>query len=308
MSETAAPFAPDPALNALLQAMAGRLAAVDLLTEQAFLQVGRQVEEGRRRALGLANLAEQALPLDAGETNEQTIALLRQQAGLNATWLSMHLQQHSAKLAGSFGELVAALQFQDITRQRLQHIRQALGGLESAIADGTADDAAIAKICQLQHDQLQLAIHEFCGALGRLDDNLLGMAGNVQALAEATCTALLAGSNQERALNAAISEQAAEIGHGLRTARAGIDIRGQFLAQVEPVLTEFLTLTREHGGAERMTGDGQALDGLQKRYTMMSERVVHLRFMQEHALPSNDGAQSEPAAAASQLDDNIELF
>ena len=291
-----------------LATMTGQLAEAEQLTEQAFLQVGRQVEEGHRRTLALAELAESALQLDAEETAEQTVACILQQTVHNSTWLAMCLQQRSAELAGSFGELVAALQFQDITRQRLQHIRQALAGLESAVAGGTADDAATVEICQLQHDQLQLAIHEFCGAIGLLDEHLLGMVGNVQTLAEDICAALLAGSNQESARIANIGHQAVEIGAGLQLARIGSDIRRQFLAQVEPVLAGLIALAREHGGAALIAGNGHSLNDLQKHYTMMSERVVHQRFLQQHEDRHADGARPAPGSAAHDFGDNVDLF
>jgi hypothetical protein len=106
----------------------------------------------------------------------------------------------------------------------------------------------------------------------------------------------------------AIGEQAVEIGHGLRAAQAEIDIRRKFLAQVEPVLAGFLDLVREHGGEERSAGDLHALDDLQKHYTMMSERFVHQRFLQQHALSRHDGGRPGAGGAARQLGDNVELF
>jgi hypothetical protein len=397
----------------------------------------------------------QAGPLQEAEVEIRQARLLLGTVAaqcVTSTDRASRLQQSSVELAGSFGELVAALQFQDITRQRLQHISEALDGLAAALSANAASGQEIAEVCQLQHDQLLLAIEEFGGALLRLDQNLLGMAGIVQGLADETGAALCAGNSDDctriapalqavsrclenvqtthlaagqgvfavcqavrdvaglageieqlgeemqlLAQNAAVSaahgavqavgltviagniqilaetsgrlavamvdgcrqiseqaealdardqqfdtreanlgvlleeartligrlddgrqlldariatigQEAVEIGTGLNTARAGIDIRRQFLAQVEPLLAELPTMARELGGAVPIAGDNHTLNGLHKHYTMMSERVVHQRFLQQHAERRHSGARSVPAAPTQHFGDNVEIF
>lgn len=570
------------AVSPSLQAINGWLHNADQLTEQAFLQIGGQIRDGRRRALKLAERAERALQPEGGNTLEQTVARLQLLTERGAMWLAEaraqslaigtilnaleqdvatlsvpllglakvvktlqalrvatrieaarshghgaqvlgqelhslgnlmqeklvqigercemltalrrraaaleaqtqagplkdadgeirqarlvldkvaahcvhstgqadHLQRCSAELAENFGELVAALQFQDITRQRLQHISEALDGLAAALAGNTATGPAVAEVCRLQHDQMNLAVGDFCGALARLDEHLLGMAGSIQALANETSTAFIAGSRQEcariapslqavtqclekvqtthlaagqavfavcqavhdvasltgeieqlgeemqlLAQNAAVSaahgsiqavgltviagsiqalaeeagrhavamadgcrrvseqageldardqqfdtretsletlldeartlidqlnhgsraleslivtvgQEATELGTDLQVARAGLHIREQFLAQVEPVMDELRSMIGTYGGTAQAVGDSRMLSDLQAHYTMMSERDVHQRFVQQQVQPHPDRERPFPAVTH-QFGNNVELF
>lgn len=108
---------------------------------------------------------------------------------------SDQLKGRSDEVTRNFGEIVAALQFQDITRQRLDHVRKALGNLSQHLkrfdqrTDHSKDKEAaglFARICQLQHDQLSLAGREFLEAADNLSGNLQGMATNVALMAEDT--------------------------------------------------------------------------------------------------------------------------
>lgn len=108
---------------------------------------------------------------------------------------SRRLKGRSEEIAASFGELVAALQFQDITRQRLEHIQSTLKDLqlrlmEMDLSAGLSSDRELAgvvgNICLLQHEQLQLSGNEFSEAVGQLTLNLQGMAESVVSLADDT--------------------------------------------------------------------------------------------------------------------------
>lgn len=116
-------------------------------------------------------------------------------ARLEVSAWTRRLQGRSEELAASFGELVAALQFQDITRQRLEHIRSTLKALKkrltemSLATDISADreiEGLVGNICRLQHEQLQLSVDEFCDAADQLTLNLQGMAEGVVSLAADT--------------------------------------------------------------------------------------------------------------------------
>jgi methyl-accepting chemotaxis protein len=558
--------------------MTERLAGVDQLTEQTFLQVGGQVQEGRRRSVALAELAERALQPDEHETAEQMVDRLQLLTERSALWLTeardqsqmirtilhalerdvdtlsaplrelaklvktlqalrvatrieaarshaqgaqvlglelyhlgrlmeeklaqivercevlatlrrratameeqaqagplraadneirqarlllgrvasrcflaaehtVRLQQRSTEPAENFGELVAALQFQDITRQRLQHICGALDELRTALLAEGEVKPAVGNICRLQHDQLTWAVGEFCDAVERLERNLQGMTDGVGSLAADARKALVAGSNEQSALiapslqavtrcleevqtahlaaaqavfavcqavrdvaaltgeieqlgeemqllaqNAAVSaahgsertagltviagniqalaeeagrhavamadgcrrvsvqaealdardqpcdnreadlggllEEArtlierldagsqlldakiaaigrlvAELGDDMQTTLAGLDIRRQFLAQATPVLEELHALAGEHGAAAPEGDDRCMLLNLRDRYTMMSEREVHQRFLQRA-----EGAQPMAELSAHGFGSNVELF
>jgi len=111
-------------------------------------------------------------------------------------WLDQ-LKERSDEVKRNFGELVAALQFQDITRQRLEHVRKALESLGRHLeiferrTDYSKDEEASALfgcICQLQHDQLDLAGQEFLEATDSLTENLRGMGMSVELMAGDTKT------------------------------------------------------------------------------------------------------------------------
>ncbi len=111
------------------------------------------------------------------------------------------LKERSDEVKRNFGEIIAALQFQDITRQRLEHVRKALDSLGRHLerfeqrADFSNDREAAGLfgcICQLQHDQLALAGQEFLEAADNLTENLQGMALNVEMMSGDTRTLLKA--------------------------------------------------------------------------------------------------------------------
>ena len=155
-----------------------------------------------RRAAGLEEQA-QAGPLrDAEGEIRQVRRLLENvaQQCIRTTDRAAELHQRSSELAGNFGELVAALQFQDITRQRLQHIGEALQSLASGILSGSESVPPISEVCRLQYDQLHLSVSEFCEAVLRLDANLRAMTAGVQLLADDTRSTVSVVSHQQCAM------------------------------------------------------------------------------------------------------------
>ncbi|NJC89319.1 MAG: hypothetical protein FIB02_12455 [Desulfuromonas sp.] len=408
----------------------------------------------RQRAMAVEEQAQIGPLCEADGEIRQTRLLLGQVAThyVRTADHAVRFQQCSTELAGNFGEMVAALQFQDITRQRLQHIRAALDGLSAALLAETGAKPATGDICQLQHDQLALAAGEFCEAIERLDHNLRGMYQGVQSLADETRDALLSGSGEQcariapslqavilclekvqithlaagqavfavcqavrdvaylageverlgeemqlLAQNAAVSaahgsvraagltviagniqtlaedaarhaaamadgcrrvsdqaeeldacdqqsggcesdlgalleearaligrlegvsqsfetriatigKQVAELGEAMQAALAGLDIRRQFLAHADPVLEELRTLAREHGVAERNVEDDHMLHTLRNRYTMMSEREIHHRFLRQHDQKHTQDDRPLPVHLVDDLGSNVELF
>ena len=105
------------------------------------------------------------------------------------------LKDRSDDVTQSFEEMISALQFQDITRQRLEHVQNALSGLGQHLdkfsdrSDFSFDAEAsrlFGRICRLQHDQLKLASQEFLAAADNLSENLRGMVGSVISMATDT--------------------------------------------------------------------------------------------------------------------------
>lgn len=362
------------------------------------------------------------------------------------------LRKHSVELAESYGELVADLQFQDITRQRLQHICGALDELGSALLAEDRVVPATGDICHLQHDQLTWAVGEFCEAIERLERNLQGMADGVRSLADDARTALVVDNNEHcariapslqavtlclenvqtthlaagqavfavcQAVNdvaaltgeieqlgeemqllaqnaavsaahgsvlaagltviagniqslaedagryatamadgcrrvsgqaeeldacdqqfdnretdlgvllveartlieqleaggqvfdariAAIGQEVVELGDEMRTTLTGFDIRRKFLIQADPVLEELRDLAMEHGAAAPELEDSRAFLRLRERYTMMSEREVHQRFLQRQAAQRDPVEPLAPDLPENSFGSNVELF
>lgn len=152
-----------------------------------------------RRAMALEKRAQSGPLQEADVEIRQTRALLVGVAEqcVRTTDHSKDIHQCSTELAVNFAELVAALQFQDITRQRLQHIRETLEDVAAKIIADPGALISVGEVCLLQHDQLQWAIVEFCQAITRLDENLRGMATGVRDLADDACAALFAGSREQ---------------------------------------------------------------------------------------------------------------
>ena len=105
------------------------------------------------------------------------------------------LKGRSDDVTQNFGEMISALQFEDITRQRLVHVQEALDGLgehldEFSQRSDFSRDAEASRlfgcICRLQHDQLLLASQEFLAAADTLSANLQGMVVCVVSMAEDT--------------------------------------------------------------------------------------------------------------------------
>ena len=105
------------------------------------------------------------------------------------------LKDSSDGVTRSFSEIVAALQFQDITRQRLEHVQKALNNLGQHLkkfsrrqdfSNDAEAERLFGSICRLQYDQLDLASVEFVDAADNLAINLDDMSNNVVAMASDT--------------------------------------------------------------------------------------------------------------------------
>jgi len=105
------------------------------------------------------------------------------------------LKNRSDVVTQSFGEIIAALQFQDITKQRIEHVQKALVSLslhlkkinhQQEFSNNAEASRLFGHICQLQHDQLTIAVREFVAATDSLSGNLQGMAVSVVSMADDT--------------------------------------------------------------------------------------------------------------------------
>lgn len=85
-------------------------------------------------------------------------------------------------ISQNIGEIVASMQFQDITRQRLEHTKQAL----DAVMQNPAEIAPAVDVCRLQGAQLCSARDEFLTAVDTIIENLQHVAGHITSAVEET--------------------------------------------------------------------------------------------------------------------------
>jgi hypothetical protein len=103
---------------------------------------------------------------------------------------SVEYAQLVRQITGRVAAAVSALQIGDITRQRIEHVEQALAMLRMRVGEGVDDgkaDPVVSVVCCLQAAQLEDAIPDF-------DGRILDLATTLRALASDT-SALLKDSN-----------------------------------------------------------------------------------------------------------------
>jgi hypothetical protein len=190
--------------------MSEELGQLTLMIQSKVIEIDDQVEKlGRlsRQAL----VQEQQIQTGLLRTADREIRSARKSLSrtldqrIMTTNQTETLKAHSETITLAFGEMVAALQFQDITRQRLGHVQEALresvAQLEEAASRGetaqTEAQAMIAGICHLQGEQLSKAVQEFQAAADRLTDNLQTMAHSAVNMAADTRTSNLTSTEEE---------------------------------------------------------------------------------------------------------------
>ena len=88
----------------------------------------------------------------------------------------------SVAISHELSEVVVALQFQDITRQQLEHARKALAEVQSQLRKALREDPvsdlpiSTGSICALQAAQIANSNNELKGAVARIVNNLEGLA------------------------------------------------------------------------------------------------------------------------------------
>lgn len=86
----------------------------------------------------------------------------------------------SAETAESIAEVVTSLQFHDITRQQIEHVKEALDDLGPNLTGQAGDPVKrageVADVCELQEAQLRHAREELSAAVARIVENLRAIA------------------------------------------------------------------------------------------------------------------------------------
>ncbi len=117
----------------------------------------------------------------------------------NSTEAMKAFSLHWNRLSSNIGEVVSAMQFHDITRQRIEHVSEALADLAVPGAAPArrrvfplrpahlqSDSGGIAAACELQAAQLSHARDEFVSAVQAIIENIHDIADNVEEISEET--------------------------------------------------------------------------------------------------------------------------
>jgi len=108
-----------------------------------------------------------------------------------------NIAQRYQEITDSIGTIVSSLQFHDITRQQIEHVKEVLGKIitEIELQEHTIGRQAstVADACSLQIDQMRLSRREFSCAVDEVKENMNDLAAGVgDILDEAQKTAWMA--------------------------------------------------------------------------------------------------------------------
>jgi hypothetical protein len=163
------------------------------------------------------------------------------------------LSRQSGRFAQAIGEIVASVQFHDITRQQVEHVIHSQRELCRRPAgpqrhDGpTAGDGAVIR---LQVAQLEHAASEFASALGKMDQHLAGISGQVGAMVTASAGLLGPADHQEGSFYLQIESSFRDIAEALAGCQALERGRRATVADVQGTLAGLLQSAAEIGLVE----------------------------------------------------------
>lgn len=158
----------------------------------------RELEKGMGSALGAVLGAQRALQEELEAALAGLAQGFRELVAVNerAQGVSARMEGQAGHLATEVGEVVTSMQFQDITRQRLEHVRDSLELLRGELGGaGTGDGlpapaaALAAAVAGLQRLQLTEAEAEFFSAVDTILRTLPALGGAAGALSD-TCSEL----------------------------------------------------------------------------------------------------------------------
>ena len=194
----------------------------------------------------------------------------------------------SSEIAASIAEVVTSLQFHDITRQQIEHVKEALDDMAALLAAPAGDPARAAgeaaDVCELQEAQLAHARDELVSAVRRVVENLREIARKESRMSDET--RVMAGSADQAGSSffaemesgmgqvAEVLSQSAEANRGLTAAMTSVvasvgDI-ATFVTAIEEIGSEIELIALNSQVKAANTGDGGAALGV------LAEAIQHL--------------------------------
>lgn len=122
------------------------------------------------------------------ERVSHNIASLKKRRDDSST-TARELSDDSREMVSAMGEIVSSMQFHDITRQQIDHVRVALlevlSGKGGAVSPGVGIKAGVARgVLRIQSAQLRHSREELVSAVGRVKDNLLAISDRMRDMVE----------------------------------------------------------------------------------------------------------------------------
>jgi len=106
------------------------------------------------------------------------------------------IDQGTKKIAAAMGDIVMSMQFHDITRQQLEHVKEVAENLKGKISeDGHSPDevaAFVRDVCDLQHAQIRQSTDDLTNAVNNIIKGLHDISssvGQIQMITESTAMA-----------------------------------------------------------------------------------------------------------------------
>lgn len=186
----------------------------------------------------------------------------------------------SAEISGNIGDVVTSLQFHDITRQQIEHVKEAFDDLRQQLGTPPGDSRAVAgefaDVCELQQAQLQHAAAELVTAVERVVGGLQdiarkeahmaeesrGMAG----IADQTGHSLFAEMENDMEKVATALAESAAANHNLTTAMeavvASVSDIAKFVNDIEEIGSEIELIALNSQVKAANTGEGGAALGV----------------------------------------------
>ncbi|MBG0775594.1 MAG: methyl-accepting chemotaxis protein [Desulfovibrionaceae bacterium] len=198
--------------------------------------------------------------------------------------VSADLSRHTAGIAAHVGEIIASVQFHDITRQQVEHVEESLDEISVVFHEhkDRREDQAVQReivgwcgdVCALQASQLGHAGRLFGQAVERIRANLRTVAGGVEEVA--STAGVLTGGGDHSAVSAldrmetsiqgliggmrAHVERGGAIGRLMASVASTVADMGRFLLDIEEVGTEIELIALNASIKAAHTGDeGKAL-------------------------------------------------
>jgi len=194
----------------------------------------------------------------------------------------------SAETAESIAEVVTSLQFHDITRQQIDHVKEALDDLAPILTGQTGDPVKgageVADVCELQEAQLRHARQELSSAVARIVENLRAIARQQTRMSDETRamagaadqvgSSFFAGMESDMGRVAEVLSDNAAANRNLAAAMESVvasvrDIAG-FVTAIEEIGSEIELIALNSQVKAANTGDGGAALGV------LAEAIQHL--------------------------------